>query len=95
MLFAETSMESDVEECRQAGRIMDASCLGEAANRLLGRAKRAMQVASKQVDSSDDPIYRNGLQVHINSLKQGRLLCKILKTKCSKLFVSKFPEEIL
>ena len=65
-------MESDVEECRQAGNIMDATCLGEAANRLLGRAKRAMQVASKQVDNSDDPIYRNGLHVHINSLKQGR-----------------------
>ncbi len=65
-------MESDVEECRQAGNMADAALLGEAANRLLGRAKRVMQVATKQVDNSDDPIYRNGLHVHINGLKQGR-----------------------
>ncbi|XP_072026985.1 uncharacterized protein [Amphiura filiformis] len=74
--LSETSMESDVEECRQAGNMADAVLLGEAANRLLGRAKRVMQVATKHVDNSDDPLYRNGLQVHINSLKQSITLVK-------------------
>ena len=65
-----------MEECRQAGNMADASLLGEAANRLLGRAKRVMQVANNHVDKSDDPVYRNGLHVHINSLKQGRYFIK-------------------
>ncbi|XP_070540271.1 uncharacterized protein [Ptychodera flava] len=74
--ISETSMKSDIRECREAILISDSDLLAQAANRLLGRAKRVVQVASKVVDGHVDPIFRNGLQSFINQLQKAIPLVK-------------------
>ncbi|XP_038071064.1 uncharacterized protein LOC119739970 [Patiria miniata] len=76
MEVSESYMEDDLEDCRQAEVIADRDLLSEAANNLLGRAKRVIQVACNQVDGSEDPIFRNGLRVHIDQLEKAMTLVK-------------------
>ncbi|XP_077992184.1 catenin alpha-like [Glandiceps talaboti] len=74
--LSESSMKSDVRECREAILISDSDMLATAANHLLGRGKRVVQVANKVVECHIDPIYRNGLQSYVNQLQKAIPLVK-------------------
>ncbi|XP_071947505.1 catenin alpha-2-like [Antedon mediterranea] len=66
----EAYVKGDITQCREASTIADLELLSEAANCMLGRAKRVIQVAMKEVDSSKDPVYRNGVLVFVNQLQK-------------------------
>ncbi|XP_033125020.1 uncharacterized protein LOC117123272 isoform X2 [Anneissia japonica] len=66
----EAYIKRDITQCREASSITDKDLLADAANCMLGRAKRVIQVAMREVDRSQDPVYRNGLLVFVNQLQK-------------------------
>ncbi|XP_006816421.1 uncharacterized protein LOC100368833 [Saccoglossus kowalevskii] len=68
--ISESSIKSDIRECRESILISDSDMLATSANQLLGRAKRIVQVAKKVVDNHIDPIYRNGLGSYVSHLEK-------------------------
>ncbi|XP_033633445.1 uncharacterized protein LOC117294992 isoform X1 [Asterias rubens] len=89
MEISESYIEDDLKECQQAEVITDRDLLAEAANNLLGRVKRVLQVAYNQVEASDEPIFRNGLKVHISQLEQANSLIKNAAQKALSHFQHK------
>ncbi|XP_071827911.1 uncharacterized protein [Apostichopus japonicus] len=67
--ISENSLESDLEDCRHAALIPDADFLAESVNKMLGRTKQVVRVGKDIQNKSEDPIYRNGIQVFLDQIQ--------------------------
>lgn len=71
LTLTENSLESDLEDCRHASLIPDADFLAESVNKMLGRTKQVLRVGKDIQNKSDDPVYRNGIQVFMDQIQNG------------------------
>ncbi|XP_064630098.1 uncharacterized protein LOC135488988 isoform X2 [Lineus longissimus] len=59
------------DDCRVAMISEELDDLNLGSKALIGRARRAAEIATKVVDNHEEPVYRNGLLVFINQLRKG------------------------
>ncbi|KAL3863862.1 hypothetical protein ACJMK2_005589 [Sinanodonta woodiana] len=70
ILVSERKVEDEINTCNGFILTLDPKWIALTLRSVVARSKRVAQIVEKIVDNHDDPIFRNGLMVHVQQLKK-------------------------
>ncbi|KAK3597757.1 hypothetical protein CHS0354_006116 [Potamilus streckersoni] len=70
ILVSERKVEDEINTCNGFILTLDPKWIALTLRSIVARSKRVAQIGEKIVDNHDDPIFRNGLMVHVQQLKK-------------------------